>query len=62
MFWSAYTHSLPSLEWLIEFHQLLCILIILRYGITIRWEPNPGRQRAARVRRQDGEIQFEFAW
>ncbi|KAM5375149.1 hypothetical protein ACJA88_007814 [Fusarium oxysporum] len=60
MFWSAYTHSMPSAEWFGEVSMFLLIFIALRYGITLRWGPNPGRQRGANVRRQDGEIQFEF--
>ncbi|EXM05528.1 hypothetical protein NOF04DRAFT_17012 [Fusarium oxysporum II5] len=60
MFWSAYTHSMPPAEWFGEVSMFLLIFIALRYGITLRWGPNPGRQRGANVRRQDGEIQFEF--
>ncbi|KAF4948528.1 hypothetical protein FGADI_9592 [Fusarium gaditjirri] len=61
MFWSAYTHSMPHAEWFGELSMLLLLFIALRYGITFRWGPNPGRQRGANVRRRDGEIQFELS-
>ncbi|KAF6520208.1 hypothetical protein HZS61_016625 [Fusarium oxysporum f. sp. conglutinans] len=55
MFWSAYTHSMPSAEWFGEVSMFLLIFIALRYGITLRWGPNPGRQRGERLHRRPPE-------